>query len=80
LNADSKLIYFFEHKKFAELNVNPVFSLEAYKTVHKKWWDIIRGYIINYIPLNKFINHPLTPPKNRRGAFCVVLLITGGEL
>ena len=43
-------------KRFAELAVNPVLSLERYKAVPPKWRNIIPEYIQDYVPLNKFIS------------------------
>ena len=43
-------------KRFADLAVNPVFPLEAYKSVPVKWRTIIPEYIQDYVPLNKFIS------------------------
>jgi len=45
-----------DEKKFAELAVNPVFPLEAYRAVPPKWRSIIPEYIQDYVPLNKFIS------------------------
>jgi type I restriction enzyme R subunit len=42
-------------KRFADLAVNPVFPLEAYKAVPSKWRSIIPEYVQDYVPLNKFI-------------------------
>ena len=43
-------------KRFADLAVNPVFPLEAYKAVPPKWRSKIPEYIQDYVPLNKFIS------------------------
>ena len=43
-------------KGFADLAVNPVFPLEAYKAVPPKWRSKIPEYIQDYVPLNKFIS------------------------
>jgi len=41
-------------KRFAELAVNPVFPLEAYKAIPKRWREIIPEYVYDYVSLNKY--------------------------
>ncbi|MBN1339344.1 MAG: DEAD/DEAH box helicase family protein [Bacteroidales bacterium] len=53
--TDSKVRSLIDHKKFADLNVNPTFSAEDYKAVGKKWRTIIPDYVRDYISLSKFV-------------------------
>ena len=41
-------------KRFAELAVNPVLSLETYKSIPERWRRIIPEYVQDYVPLQKF--------------------------
>ncbi|MCX6326567.1 MAG: DEAD/DEAH box helicase family protein [Bacteroidia bacterium] len=54
--TDGKLRDIIESKKFAELNVNPSFSIKDFKAVPEQWRFAIPEYIKDYIPLNKFTN------------------------
>jgi type I restriction enzyme R subunit len=53
--TDNKVRGLIDHKKFAELNVNPTFNIDDYKAVGMKWRKIIPEYIRDYISLNKFV-------------------------
>lgn len=53
--TDSKVRNLIDHKKFAELNVNPTFNINDYKAVGRKWRTIIPEYVKDYISLNKFV-------------------------
>jgi type I restriction enzyme R subunit len=44
-----------EKKKFNELNVNPSFNINDYKSVGKNWRMLIPEYVKDYVPLNKFM-------------------------
>jgi type I restriction enzyme R subunit len=44
-----------DERKYAELSTNPVFSLESFRAVRKKWRALIPEYINDYVPLNKFM-------------------------
>ncbi len=44
-----------DERKFAELSTNPIFPLESFKAVPKKWRTLIPDYIKDYVPLNKFM-------------------------
>jgi len=54
--VDETIRKIINEKRFADLAVNPVFPLEAYKAVPPKWRTIIPEYIQDYVPLNKFIS------------------------
>jgi len=41
-------------KRYAELAVNPVFPLEAYRAIPKKWREIVPEYVYDYVSLNKY--------------------------
>ncbi|MGM0528469.1 MAG: DEAD/DEAH box helicase family protein [Bacteroidota bacterium] len=43
-----------DEKRFAELAVNPVFPLEAYKAIPKRWREIVPEYVYDYVSLNKY--------------------------
>ncbi len=43
-------------KKYAELAVNPVFPLDAYRAIPKRWREIIPEYVYDYVSLNKYIS------------------------
>lgn len=54
--TDHQIREIIDNKKFAELNINPVFPLTAFKEVPKRWRSEIPEYIKDYVPLNKFLN------------------------
>jgi type I restriction enzyme R subunit len=54
--VDETIRKIINERRFADLAVNPVFPLEAYKAVPQKWRSIIPDYIQDYVPLNKFIS------------------------
>jgi type I restriction enzyme R subunit len=54
--VDETIRKIINEKRFADLAVNPVFPLEAYKALPPKWRSIIPEYIRDYVPLNKFIS------------------------
>jgi len=41
-------------KRFAELAVNPVFPLEAYRAIPEKWRAIVPEYIHDYVSIQKY--------------------------
>jgi type I restriction enzyme R subunit len=41
-------------RQFAELAVNPAFSLEAYKAIPEKWRNLIPEYVHDYVSLQKY--------------------------
>ncbi|MEA1885959.1 MAG: DEAD/DEAH box helicase family protein [Bacteroidota bacterium] len=43
-----------DEKRYAELAVNPVFPLEAYKAIPKRWREIVPEYVYDYVSLNKY--------------------------
>jgi type I restriction enzyme R subunit len=53
--VDETIRRIINEKRFADLAVNPVFPLEAYKSVPLRWRKIVPDYIQDYVPLNKFI-------------------------
>ena len=54
--VDETIRKIINEKRFADLAVNPVFPLEAYKSVPPRWRNIIPEYIQDYVPLNKFMS------------------------
>ncbi len=54
--TDHQIRDIIDNKKFAELNINPVFSLTAFKEVPKRWRTEIPDYNKDYVPLNEFLN------------------------
>lgn len=53
--TDPKTREIIDNKDFTELNVNPVFSIEDYKAVNKKWRQVIPEYIKDYVSIGQFI-------------------------
>jgi type I restriction enzyme R subunit len=51
---DESIRKIINERRFAELSVNPVLSLEAYRAIPPKWRTIIPEYIQDYVQLNKF--------------------------
>lgn len=54
--VDETIRRIINEKRFADLSVNPVFPLEAYKAIPKRWRTIIPEYVQDYVPLNKFVS------------------------
>ena len=52
--VDETIRKIINEKRFADLSVNPVFPLEAYKAIPQRWRSIIPEYVQDYVPLNKF--------------------------
>lgn len=53
--TDNRVRDIIENKKFNELNVNPSFNINDYKSVGKNWRMLIPEYVKDYVPLNKFM-------------------------
>lgn len=53
--TDEKVRDIIDHKRIADLHVNPTFDINHYKAVNKKWREIIPEYIRDYVPINKFV-------------------------
>lgn len=53
--TDNKVRDIIEKKKFNELNVNPSFNINDYKSVGRNWRMIIPEYVKDYVPLNRFM-------------------------
>ena len=51
---DESIRKIINERRFAELSVNPVLALEAYRAIPPKWRTIIPEYIQDYVQLNKF--------------------------
>jgi len=54
--VDETIRRIINEKRFADLSVNPVFPLESYKAIPKRWRTIIPEYVQDYVPLNKFVS------------------------
>ena len=44
------------HKNFTDLNTNPSFTMEDFKSVPKDWRQVIPNYVDDYVPIDKFLN------------------------
>lgn len=53
--TDNRVRDIIEKKKFNELNVNPSFNINDYKSVGKNWRMLIPEYVKDYVPLNRFM-------------------------
>lgn len=53
--TDNRVRDIIEKKKFNELNVNPSFNINDYKSVGEDWRMLIPEYVKNYVPLNNFM-------------------------
>ncbi|MFA6598367.1 MAG: DEAD/DEAH box helicase family protein [Ignavibacteriaceae bacterium] len=53
--TDGKVREIIDNKRYAELNVNPNFTMKDYKAIPKSWREIIPEYIKDYISLNQFM-------------------------
>lgn len=53
--TDNRVRDIIEKKKFTELNVNPSFNINDYKSVGKNWRMLIPEYVKDYVPLNNFM-------------------------
>lgn len=53
--TDNRVRDIIEKKKFNELNVNPSFNINDYKSVSKNWRMLIPEYVKDYVPLNNFM-------------------------
>ncbi len=53
--SDSKVREIIDTKEYAELNVNPTFTMEHFKAVPNGWKQWIPEYIKNYVPLNRYM-------------------------
>lgn len=53
--TDNRVRDIIEKKKFNELNVNPSFNINDYKSVGKNWRMLIPEYVKDYVPLNNFM-------------------------
>ncbi len=53
--TDSRLRDIIEKGKLTELNVNPAFSMAAFKAVPKEWRDRLPEYVKDYVSLNQFL-------------------------
>lgn len=53
--TDNRVRDIIEKKKFNELNVNPSFNINDYKSVGKNWRMLIPEYVKDYVSLNNFM-------------------------
>jgi len=53
--VDGKVRDIIEKKKFTELNVNPSFTINDYKSVKPEWRITIPEYIKDYVSINQFM-------------------------
>ena len=44
------------NKNFTDLNTNPSFTMEDFKSVPKDWRQVIPNYVDDYVPIDKFLN------------------------
>mgnify|MGYP000118970652 FL=1 len=54
--ADAHVRDIITHKNFTDLNTNPSFTMEDFKSVPKDWRQVIPNYVDDYVPIDKFLN------------------------
>ena len=54
--VDARLRETIHSRRFAELAVNPAFSLEDYRALPPEYRELVPEYIKDYVPLNKFMD------------------------
>ena len=53
---DARLRETIDSRRFAELAVNPAFSLDDYRDLPPEYRELVPEYVKDYVPLNKFMD------------------------